>query len=150
MVERGYIQKQHHQLWQSSWSWSCSGLIKHHLDCFKYSWSSVPGSVCSRFFEASSQNCGSLCHGYRRRQWQPTPVPLPGKSYGRRSLVGCSPCGHEELDMTEWLSRSGSSMSRLQSGHQVVNFFHRVGVSVATRPLTDRLRILELKFLGFV
>ena len=30
----------------------------------------------------------------RRRQWQPTPVLLPGKSHGRRSLVGCSPCGH--------------------------------------------------------
>ena len=27
----------------------------------------------------------------RRRQWQPTPVLLPGKSHGRRSLVGCSP-----------------------------------------------------------
>ena len=38
-----------------------------------------------------------------RRQWQPTPVLLPGKSPGRRSLVGCSPWGHEESDMTEWL-----------------------------------------------
>ena len=27
----------------------------------------------------------------QRRQWQPTPVLLPGKSHGRRSLVGCSP-----------------------------------------------------------
>ena len=27
----------------------------------------------------------------RRRQWQPTPVLLPGKSHGWRSLVGCSP-----------------------------------------------------------
>ena len=27
----------------------------------------------------------------RKRQWQPTPVLLPGKSNGRRSLVGCSP-----------------------------------------------------------
>ena len=27
----------------------------------------------------------------RRRQWQPTPVLLPGKSHGCRSLVGCSP-----------------------------------------------------------
>ena len=26
---------------------------------------------------------------------------LPGKSHGRRSLVGCSPWGHEESDMTE-------------------------------------------------
>ena len=29
----------------------------------------------------------------RRRQWHPTPVLLPGKSHGRRSLVGCSPWG---------------------------------------------------------
>ena len=39
----------------------------------------------------------------RRRQWQPTPVLLPGKSHGCRSLVGCSPWGHEESDMTEQL-----------------------------------------------
>ena len=39
----------------------------------------------------------------QRRQWHPTPVILPGKSHGRRSLVGCSPCGREESDTTEWL-----------------------------------------------
>jgi len=38
-----------------------------------------------------------------RRQWHPTPVLLPGKSHGRRSLVGCSPWGHKELDTTEQL-----------------------------------------------
>ena len=38
-----------------------------------------------------------------RRQWQPTPVLLPRKLYGQRSLVGCSPWGHEESDMTERL-----------------------------------------------
>ena len=32
----------------------------------------------------------------QRRQWQPTPVLLPGKSHGWRSLLGCSPWGHEE------------------------------------------------------
>ena len=31
-----------------------------------------------------------------RRQWHPTPVLLPGKSHGRRSLVGCSPWGRQE------------------------------------------------------
>ena len=36
-----------------------------------------------------------------RRQWHPTPVPLPGKSHGQRSLVGCSPWGREVSDMTE-------------------------------------------------
>ena len=38
-----------------------------------------------------------------RRQWHPTPVLLPEKSHGRRSLVGCSPLGHEESDTTEQL-----------------------------------------------
>ena len=37
----------------------------------------------------------------RRRQWHPTPVLLPGKSHGRRSLVGCSPWGNEESDTSE-------------------------------------------------
>ena len=43
------------------------------------------------------------CSPRQRRQWQPTPVLLPGKSHGRRSLVGCSPWGREESDMTEQL-----------------------------------------------
>ena len=38
-----------------------------------------------------------------RRQWHPTPLPLPGKSHGQRSLVGCGPWGLEESDMTERL-----------------------------------------------
>ena len=39
----------------------------------------------------------------RRRQWHPTPVLLPGKSHGQRSLVGCSPWGRWESDTTERL-----------------------------------------------
>ena len=39
----------------------------------------------------------------RRRQWQPIPVLLPGKSHGWRSLVGCSPWGRKESDTTERL-----------------------------------------------
>ena len=41
--------------------------------------------------------------GLQRRQWHPTPVLLPGKSHGRRSLVGCSPWGRWGSDTTEWL-----------------------------------------------
>ena len=37
----------------------------------------------------------------RRRRWHPTPVLLPGKSHGRRNLVGCSPSGRRESDTTE-------------------------------------------------
>ena len=41
--------------------------------------------------------CLYLVDKFRRRQRHPTPVLLPGKSHGWRSLVGCSPWGHEEL-----------------------------------------------------
>ena len=37
------------------------------------------------------------------RKWQPAPVFLPAKSQGQRSLMGYSPWGHRESDMTEWL-----------------------------------------------
>ena len=46
--------------------------------------------------------CNSL-EEWERRQWRPTPVPLPGESHGRRSLVDCSPWGREESDTTEQL-----------------------------------------------
>ena len=39
----------------------------------------------------------------QRRRWHPTPVRLPGKSHGWRSLEGCSPWGRWGLDMTERL-----------------------------------------------
>ena len=39
-----------------------------------------------------------------RRKWQPTPVPLPGKSHGRKSVVDYSPWGRKESDTTERLS----------------------------------------------
>ena len=39
-----------------------------------------------------------------RRKWQPIPLFLPGKSHGWRRLVGYSPWGHKESDMSEQLS----------------------------------------------
>ena len=56
-------------------------------------------------------------HGLNwRRQWHPTPVLLPGKSHGRRSLVGCSPWGRKELDTTERL-HFHFSLSCIGEGH---------------------------------
>ena len=34
-------------------------------------------------------------------KWQPTPVFLPGESHGQRSLVGYTPWGPKELDLTK-------------------------------------------------
>ena len=44
------------------------------------------------------------------RAWQPAPVLLPGKSHGQGSLVGYSPRGHKESDMTEvtWCTHTRS------------------------------------------
>ena len=44
-----------------------------------------------------------LSYHFQRRQWHPTPVLLPGKSHRWRNLVGCSPWGLKESDMTERL-----------------------------------------------
>ena len=68
-------------------------------------------------YHTLSNNCTTLCtrffyhwlwllvwEDHRNRKWQPTPVLLPGKFHGQRSLVGYSTWGPKELDMTEWLS----------------------------------------------
>ena len=54
-------------------------------------------SLCLCFNFAMTQNFSW------RRQWQPTPVLLPGKSDGRKSLEGCSPWGPWGSDTTKWL-----------------------------------------------
>ena len=55
--------------------------------CSQEYWSGVPSP--------SPNYCtiALISHASRRRQWHPTPVLLPGKSHGRRSLGGCSPWG---------------------------------------------------------
>ena len=62
-------------------------------------------SLVSRYFLRSRKYwvCYLLAITGQRRQWHPIQVLLPGKSHGRRSLVGCSPWGRKESDTTEWL-----------------------------------------------
>ena len=50
----------------------------------------------------------------QRRQWQSTPVFLPRKSHGRRSLIGCSPWGREESDRAQ---RLHFSLSCIREGN---------------------------------
>ena len=50
------------------------------------------------------------------RYWHPTPVLLPGKSHGWRSLEGCSPWGRWGSDTTEWL-HFHFSLSRIGEGN---------------------------------
>ena len=68
----------------------------------------TPFSILTAVLPPQTENifhhcsCGSVSVG-GRRQWHPTPVRLPGKSHGWRSLVGCSPWGCKESDTTEQL-----------------------------------------------
>ena len=71
----------------------CGPLWGSQLSC---SWKQF---VSNKFEIALLQDKPEL----QRRQWHPTPVLLPGKSHGRRSLEGCSPCGRWGSDMTERL-----------------------------------------------
>ena len=66
-------------------------------------------------FVTVSTLSSSICI-YRRRQWHPTSVLLPGKSHGRRSLIGCSPWGNYESDATERL-HFHFSLSRIGEGN---------------------------------
>ena len=66
-----------------SWASLVAQLVKDHLQCRR------PG------FKPWVRKIPWI------RKWQPTPVFLPGESHEQRSLAGCSPWGHKELDMTK-------------------------------------------------
>ena len=69
----------------------------------------------------SGKECTCQCRRHRfdpsvgkipwRREWQPTPVFLPEKSHGQRNLVGYSPWGHKESDMTQQLNNNRNLLS---------------------------------------
>ena len=65
-----------------------------------------------------------------RRKWQPTPVLLPGKSCGQRSMVGYSPWGCKESDMTERLKKKSQS----KNGQKNLNrHFSKENIQMAKR-----------------
>ena len=90
--------------WPKYWSFSFSispskdyaGLIAFRIDWFDLL-ASPRNSPDLQFLLEGTQ------WPYMEKAMAPTPVLSPGKSHGRRSLVGCSPCGYKELDMTEQL-----------------------------------------------
>ena len=82
---------------------------QHHCDCFKYSSSfrGFRGGASGKEPACQCRRCKR--NGFNpwvkkipwKRAWQPTLVFLLGESSGQSSLVGYSPWGCKELDMTE-------------------------------------------------
>ena len=65
-----------------------------------------PGGLDSKESACNARGVGSIPEWGRspwRREWQPTPVLLPRRSHGGRNLVGYSPWGRKESDVTERL-----------------------------------------------
>ena len=99
-----------HIKWPEYWSFSFNispsnehpGLISFRMDWLELL--AVQATLKS-LLQHHSLKTSILHHSafFRRKQWHPTLVLLPEKSHGRRSLVGRSPWGHEESDMTEQL-----------------------------------------------
>ena len=74
-------------------------------------WHSGKESICN------SEGPGLILESGKipwRREWQPTPVFLPGEFQGWRNLAGSSPWGHKESDTTEWLTLSLSGIITLK------------------------------------
>ena len=97
-----------------SWTVSCS---------YSTTWASLLQPV----FKSYSFSCFWLhwvfvgaCRLFSSCSWHPTPVLLPGKSHGRRSLVGRSPQGHEESDTTEWLHFHFHALKKEMATHSSV------------------------------
>ena len=63
------------------------------IDWFQLGKEYVKAVYCHTAYLTSMQNTSLFTFIHWRRKWQPTPVFLPGKSHGLRSLVGCSPWG---------------------------------------------------------
>ena len=87
------------QLALNIWSQRISRRLK--TQCGRPWWLSGKGSACACRRPGLDPWVKKILW---RRKWQPIPVFLPGKFHGERSLVGYSPCGHKESDMTKWLS----------------------------------------------
>ena len=104
--------------WHGEWSfcsflWVPQGLTDSFLALPQYTWGFPGGSVVKNppaSAEDSSSTPGSGKIPWRRK-WQPTPVFLPGKSHGQRSLVGYSPWHRKESDMTKRLNSFGHRLS---------------------------------------
>ena len=90
-----YVGRQFWFLQLRWWNWSLVG------------WCFPGGKESACLFRRHKR--GRFCPWVRkilwRRKQQPTPVFLPGEFHGQRSLAGCSPWGHKELDTTEHTHR---------------------------------------------
>ena len=88
---------------------------------WKTPWMEEPGRLQSmgsrRVGHDSATSLSLFPFMHWRRKWQPTPVFLPGESWGRGSLVGFRLWGRTELDMTEVTQQPFAQKVNILSHH---------------------------------
>ena len=92
-----------------------------------------------------------LLYLFWRREWQTTPVFLPGEFHGQRSLVGYSPLGPKESDITKWLTLPFSQLFYLCNlwESQFFSYFHfnyLPSYYTQHQILVDILRVLPVMY----
>ena len=114
---------------------------------WKIPWTEKPGGLQSmgsrgvRHDWATSLSLFTFMHW--RRQWQPTPVFLPGESQGQGSLVGCCLWGGTESDTTEATQQQQQQGSRLKYYLYIINLESRFQTSLSIT--CSGLRLLEMQ-----
>ena len=78
---------------------------------------------------------GDKHKGFWRREWQPTPVLLPGESHGQRGLEGYCPWGHKELDTSECKAFVGGFPSFSAENPPAMQEMQEMGI----QPLEEKL-----------
>ena len=80
-----------------------SGAQRIKIICIYKAYMAAAGAFCKVLVNTSASAGDTRDMGWIpwRRKWQPTPVFLPGKFYGQRSLAGCSSWGHKGSHMTD-------------------------------------------------
>ena len=64
-----------------------------------------------------------------KKEWQPTPVSLPGGSHGQRSLVDCSPWGCKEMGTTDRLTLYANKTDNLEEMDRFLENFNLPSLS---------------------
>ena len=76
---------------RGAWQARIHGITKSQIQLSNYTAMTTISTILQYFYNLHEWN----------KKWQLSPVFLPGKFHGQRSLAGYSPWGHKELDMTE-------------------------------------------------
>ena len=93
-----YMLRNSKDCWGPSEAEDKDSLLELQRWAFKIRSQDFPDDSVVKNLPASAGDAGSIPAW--RRKWPPTPVFLPRKSHGQRSLVGYNPGGHKDLDTT--------------------------------------------------